>query len=166
MSGQIVIHDQDIVSAFHEPLTPLRVRHMRPRSVARGCPLRRWSPRSCSRTPRVRGGRQDVGGWKLTCHHVPHAANADRYPTVAWKLTRSGRRLVYAPDVATPTSALREFARAAGLLIVDGATYRRRIFTHLRIDEDLPEICDWPVGRILLTQIGKSCPPMTSWGWW
>lgn len=31
-------------------------------------------------------------------------------------------------------------------------------FTHLRIDEDLPEIYRWPVDRVYLTQIGKSAP--------
>lgn len=43
-------------------------------------------------------------------------------------------------------------------MVVDGATYERRIFSHLRIDDDLPEICRWPVERIYLTQIGKSAP--------
>jgi len=105
------------------------------------------------------GDRRRIGDWTVTCHEVPHAARPDNYPTVAWKLTRTGHRLVYVSDVARPTAELREFSRDAGLLIVDGATHRRRIFTHLRIDHDLPEICDWPVERILLTQIGKSCPP-------
>ena len=43
--------------------------------------------------------------------------------------------------------------------MIDGATYGRRIFTHLRIDDDLPSICEWEVDRIFLTQIGRSAPP-------
>ena len=110
------------------------------------------------------GDRLRVGDWTVSCHDVPHAANADRFPTVGWKLTVTGHRVVYAPDVASPTPGLREFARHAGLLIIDGATCGRRIFTHLRIEEDLPAICGWPVERILLTQIGRSCPPHSELG--
>lgn len=105
------------------------------------------------------GDRRTIGGWTVTCLRVPHAADEAAYPTVAWKLTRSGHRFVYSSDVAIPTDALRDFCRNAGLLAIDGATYGRRIFTHLRIDEDLEDICTWPVGRILLTQLGRSCPP-------
>jgi phosphoribosyl 1,2-cyclic phosphodiesterase len=105
------------------------------------------------------GDRTRVAGWTVTCTEVPHAADPERFPTVAWRLTRTGFTLVYASDVAAPTAELRRFSRGADLLVIDGATYRRRIFTHLRIDEDLPEICRWPVGRILLTQIGRSAPP-------
>lgn len=47
----------------------------------------------------------------------------------------------------------------ADALVVDGATWGRRIFTHVRMDEDLPVICDWEVGRIWLTQIGRIAPP-------
>lgn len=66
--------------------------------------------------------------------------------------------IVYASDVAQPTPNLARFARGADLLVIDGATYRRTIFTHLRIDRDLPTMCRWDVGRILLTQIGRSAP--------
>ena len=66
---------------------------------------------------------------------------------------------VYASDVARLTPRLREFSRGAAILVLDGSTYGRRIFTHLRIDEDLAAACEWPVERILLTQIGRSVPP-------
>ena len=104
------------------------------------------------------GDRARLAGWTVSCRSVPHAHDPDRYPTVAWRLTSSGHSVVYASDVARPTGALREFARSASLLVIDGATYKRRIFSHLRIDEDLSEVCGWPVDRIYLTQIGKSAP--------
>jgi hypothetical protein len=67
--------------------------------------------------------------------------------------------VVYASDVAFLTPELARFARGATVLAADGATWRRRIFTHLRIDEDLPELCLWKIEQILLTQIGRSAPP-------
>lgn len=105
------------------------------------------------------GDRTRIASWTVTCREVPHASGRDRFPTVAWKLTRSGHRVVYASDVARPVAELGEFASGASVLVLDGATYRRRIFSHLRIDEDLPVACRWRVERILLTQIGRSAPP-------
>jgi hypothetical protein len=99
-----------------------------------------------------------VAEWEIRAIEVPHARDPE-VPTFAWRLVRSGHRLVYASDVAAPTRALERFASGATVFVVDGATYGRRIFSHLRIDEDLPEICDWDVARILLTQIGRSAPP-------
>lgn len=89
---------------------------------------------------------------------VPHARDPD-VPTLAWRIVDGPRRVVYASDVARPDRRLERFTRGADALIVDGATYRRRIFSHLRIDEDLPTICRWDVRQILLTQIGRSAPP-------
>lgn len=107
----------------------------------------------------VPGDRTRIGGWTISCAAVPHAADEERFPTVAWRLTRSGRSLVYASDVARPTTALRDLARGAAVLVLDAATYRRRVFSHLRIDEDLPIACRWRIERILLTQMGRSVPP-------
>lgn len=104
------------------------------------------------------GARARIGNWTLSCRGVPHAGDSHRYPTVAWRLTSGGCSLVYASDVARPGPGLRRFSRDARVLVIDGATYKRRIFSHLRIDEDLPEVCSWPVGRIFLTQIGRSAP--------
>lgn len=103
--------------------------------------------------------RRRIAGWTASCIAVPHAPDETRFPTYAWKLTQRGRRLVYASDVAALTRDLARFCRGIDLLVIDGATYRRRIFSHLRIDADLPRLCDWPVDRILLTQIGRSVPP-------
>ena len=46
---------------------------------------------------------------------------------------------------------LRDLADRADLLLLDGAMYRRAIFSHLRIDEAVPVVCGWRVQRILLT---------------
>jgi phosphoribosyl 1,2-cyclic phosphodiesterase len=120
---------------------------------------RRFGPlENCELRPFEPGDRTRIAGWTLSCRAVPHAGDADRYPTVAWRLTTSGRSVAYASDLARPTIELREFARSAAVLVVDGATSERRIFSHLRIDEDLPDLCEWPVDRIYLTQIGKSAP--------
>jgi hypothetical protein len=78
---------------------------------------------------------------------------------MAWRIDDGRAVVVYASDVCTPVDELRSLCAGADALIVDGATWRRRIFTHLRIDEDLPTICGWDVGHIWLTQIGRSAPP-------
>lgn len=106
-------------------------------------------------TPRE---RLEVAGWTVSPTLVPHARDPDRFPTYAWKLDRAGRAVVYASDLARPTPELEDHCRGVDVLVVDGATYARRIFTHLRIDVDLPQLCRWDVGRIYLTQIGRSAP--------
>jgi hypothetical protein len=35
----------------------------------------------------------------------------------------------------------------------------RTLFSHLTIDRELPVLCGWRVGRILLTQVGKTAAP-------
>jgi hypothetical protein len=112
----------------------------------------------CELVAVVPGRRFRLGGWRIDAIVVPHARER-RFPTYAWRLRDGEVTIVYASDVARPTSALRRFARGASLLVIDGATWGRRIFSHLRIDADLPELCTWPVDRILLTQIGRSVPP-------
>jgi ribonuclease BN (tRNA processing enzyme) len=87
---------------------------------------------------------------------VPHAPGVTTY---AWRLAGGGRTIVYASDVARLTPALARFAAGADVLVIDGAMWRRTLYTHLRIDEALPRLCRWPVGAILLTQIGRSAPP-------
>jgi hypothetical protein len=104
------------------------------------------------------GRRLRLGGWRIDAIVVPHARER-RFRTYAWRLRDGDVTIVYASDVARPTPALRRFARGASLLVIDGATWGRRIFSHLRIDADLPEVCTWPVDRIVLTQIGRSAPP-------
>lgn len=104
------------------------------------------------------GQARSVHGWMLTGIEVPHDRRPT-YPTMAWRLEADGRSVVYASDLARPTSTLATLCRGAHALVLDGATWRRRIYSHLRIDEDLSAVCGWDVGRIWLTQIGRSAPP-------
>ena len=101
------------------------------------------------------GRRFAIGSLTVRAVSVPHARDT---PTLAWRIGDSDRALVYASDVARLTSQLARAADAAQLLIVDGAMWRRSLYTHLRIDHAVPELCRWPVGRIVLTQIGRSAP--------
>lgn len=55
--------------------------------------------------------------------------------------------------------ALQRFSEQADVLVIDGAMWRRRLFAHLTIDRELPQLCGWRVRRILLTQIGRTAPP-------
>ena len=105
----------------------------------------------------VRPGRaRRLGPLAVTAVGVPHARDV---PTVAWRLRTGGRTLVYASDVAEITEELERFCRGASLLVIDGAMWRRRLYTHLTIDRVLPRLCEWPVERIVLTQIGRTAPP-------
>jgi phosphoribosyl 1,2-cyclic phosphodiesterase len=112
----------------------------------------------CDFVPVGEDERRRLGSWTLTAHQVPHALEA-RYPTFAWKLRRGKKALVYASDVARLTAELERFSRGAAILVIDGAMWGRRLFSHLTIDEALPELCRWNVGQIVLTQIGKTVPP-------
>jgi phosphoribosyl 1,2-cyclic phosphodiesterase len=112
----------------------------------------------CQLTPVTPGRRVRLPSLDVTALEVPHDPDP-AYPTVAWRLTSKGRALVYASDVASLPARLARFSAGADVLVMDGATYGRGIFTHLRIDRDLPAICRWQVDRVLLTQIGRSAPP-------
>jgi ribonuclease BN (tRNA processing enzyme) len=112
----------------------------------------------CAFVPVREGQRRRLGALSFTGLTVPHARER-RHPTYAWRIRAGGRTLVYASDVARLTPGLRRFSRGADLLVVDGAMWRRRLFSHLTIDAELPEVCRWPVRRLLLTQLGKSLPP-------
>jgi phosphoribosyl 1,2-cyclic phosphodiesterase len=112
----------------------------------------------CAFTPVAEGQRRRLGSLALTPLTVPHARER-RYPTYAWRISAGKSTLVYASDVARLTPRLRRFSRGGNVLVIDGAMWRRRLFSHLTIDAELPGLCQWPVGRILLTQIGKSLPP-------
>src|SRR5581483_4087629 len=106
----------------------------------------------CAFVPVREGERPRLGPATLTALRVPHARER-RFPTYAWRITAGGRRLVYASDVARLTPQLRRLCRGAALLVIDGAMWGRRLFSHLTIDLELPELCGWPVDRVLLTQI-------------
>jgi phosphoribosyl 1,2-cyclic phosphate phosphodiesterase len=112
----------------------------------------------CRFVPTPSSSRRRLEEWTVDALEVPHAREP-HVPTYAWRLRIPGVSVVYASDVAVLTRDLERFARGAAVLVADGATWRRRIFTHLRIDEDVPKLCRWEVGQILLTQIGRSAPP-------
>ena len=112
----------------------------------------------CRFVPVSPGGRRRLGDCTIRAVGVPHARER-RFPTFAWRLAAGGRTLVYASDIARLTPELERFAEGADLLVIDGAMWRRTIFSHLTIDTTLPTLCRWRVGRIALTQIGKTVPP-------
>jgi phosphoribosyl 1,2-cyclic phosphodiesterase len=111
----------------------------------------------CRFVPFAEGERGHVGPFAVSALTVPHAREP-RFRTFAWKLRAGSVDLVYASDVAVLTAALRRFCRGARVLVIDGALWQRTMFAHLTIDRALPELCSWPVGRILLTQIGRGVP--------
>jgi phosphoribosyl 1,2-cyclic phosphate phosphodiesterase len=104
------------------------------------------------------GSARGLGRWTVTALGVPHAREPHR-PTFAWRLRDDTGSIVYASDVACLTAQLRRFASGASLLVIDGAMWGRKLFSHLTIDAELPGLCDWDVETILLTQIGKTLPP-------
>ena len=105
----------------------------------------------------VRPGRPFTVGRLTICGVlVPHARDT---PTLAWRIADGRRTVVYASDVAALTAELEHAATGAALLVIDGAMWKRSLYTHLRIDRAVPELCRWPVERIMLTQIGRSAPP-------
>jgi phosphoribosyl 1,2-cyclic phosphodiesterase len=106
--------------------------------------------------PHVMRGALDWRGVRITALAVPHARDCT---TLAWRLDRGGRSLVYASDVARLTPRLAAFSAGCDLLVLDGATWVRRIFTHLEIRATAPIVARWPVGRVVFTQLGRSTPP-------
>src|ERR671936_292165 len=88
---------------------------------------------------------------------LPHAREAE-VPTYAYRIDCGGT-LVYASDVARLTAELRGVCAGADILVIDGAMWRRKLFSHLTIDAELSELCRWEPARILLTQIGRTAPP-------
>lgn len=112
----------------------------------------------CRFSPTAEGARRRVGGFGITAITVPHASDPG-CPTYAWKLRVGTTTIVYASDVARLTVELERFCRNATVLVLDGAMWRRRLFSHLTINDALPQVCAWSVERIVLTQIGRSAPP-------
>ncbi len=98
----------------------------------------------------------NIGSWKISAYQVPHSKDP-RFPAFSWQI-KGLKTFVFASDISELTKGFKKFCQGADVLIIDGATWKRKIFTHLRIDKDLPELCRWNVGKIILTQIGKSVP--------
>jgi phosphoribosyl 1,2-cyclic phosphodiesterase len=98
-----------------------------------------------------------IGGLDVVALEVPHAREA-RFRTYAWRFGDGASSVVYASDVARLEPALRRLSDGAEMLVIDGAMWRRSLFAHLTADRALPKLCTWRVGRILLTQIGRTAP--------
>jgi phosphoribosyl 1,2-cyclic phosphodiesterase len=98
-----------------------------------------------------------IGPFSVSAVEVPHAREAE-VPTYAYRIDCGGT-LVYASDVARLTTDLRGVCAGADMLVIDGAMWRRKLFSHLTIDAELSELCRWEPARILLTQIGRTAPP-------
>lgn len=94
-------------------------------------------------------------GFQLRALVVPHARDCT---TLAWRIECGARTIVYASDVARLTPRLAAFCAGCDLLVLDGAMWRRRIYTHLEIRSTVPMLARWPVRRVLFTQLGKSTP--------
>jgi phosphoribosyl 1,2-cyclic phosphate phosphodiesterase len=98
-----------------------------------------------------------VGPFTVSAIAVPHALEVD-IPTYAYRV-ESGSTLVYASDVAELTTDLRAACDGADTLVVDGAMWGRRLFSHLTIDAELEELCRRSPQQLVLTQIGRTVPP-------
>jgi len=104
------------------------------------------------------GEHRRVGSLSVGAVSVPHARDP-RFETFAWRVASGTRSLVYASDVAYLTPELERLCADATLLVLDGAMWRKRLFSHLTIDQSLPTVCSWPVDSIIITQIGRTAPP-------
>lgn len=110
----------------------------------------------CQFYPVTTGQTIRLNSWTITPLLIPHSKDP-KFPTFAWKLKKN-QITIYASDMAELTKEFKKFCQEADYLIIDGATWKRKIYSHLRVDKDLPEICRLGVNQIMLTQIGKSAP--------
>jgi phosphoribosyl 1,2-cyclic phosphodiesterase len=86
---------------------------------------------------------------------VPHARDCT---TFAWRIECGNASIVYASDVARLTRPLEMLCDHCDLLVLDGAMWRRRLYTHLEIAATVQVVKRWSARRILFTQLGRSTP--------
>lgn len=86
---------------------------------------------------------------------VPHARDCT---TFAWRIECGGASIVYASDVARLTRPLEKLCTHCDLLVLDGAMWRRQLYTHLEIAATVRVVKHWSARRILFTQLGRSTP--------
>jgi phosphoribosyl 1,2-cyclic phosphodiesterase len=94
---------------------------------------------------------------------VPHAPDCT---TFAWRIEHGSASLVYASDVARLTRSLEALCDDCDLLVLDGAMWRRRLYTHLEIGAAVSIVRRWAARRILFTQLGRSTPDHASLDRW
>lgn len=116
----------------------------------------KFKPTHIKLIPVKDGQTLTFGEINITAYDIPHAMDP-KFPMFAYKITNK-KTVVYASDMAKITPKFKKVCDGAEILIVDGAMYKKRMFTHLRIDEDLPKLCKLNVKKIILTQIGASAP--------
>ena len=104
------------------------------------------------------GRSRRIGALAVSPIVVPHARDP-RFTTYAWRVSAGARSVVYASDIAYLTPELEALCTGATVLVLDGAMWRGRLFSHLAIDQALPTACSWAVDSIILTQIGRTAPP-------
>ncbi len=105
------------------------------------------------------GEQRVIGDFRICAIEVPHALS-ENFPTFAWKIEdKLKKTIVYASDIGLITTSFSRFCQNIDLLILDGAMWEKKIFSHIRIDQELKEICTWDIKKILLTHIGKTAPP-------
>jgi len=104
------------------------------------------------------GRSRRIGALTVSRIVVPHARDP-RFTTYAWRVSAGVRSVVYASDIAYLTPELEAFCAGATILVLDGAMWRGRLFSHLATDQALPTACSWAVDSIILTQIGRTAPP-------
>lgn len=109
---------------------------------------------------KISNGEQLIlGDFCIYAIEVPHA-RSNNFPTFAWKIEdKLKKTIVYASDIAIITKSFARFCQNIDLLIIDGAMWKKKIFSHIRIDQEIKQMCTWNVEKIFLTHIGKTAPP-------
>lgn len=98
-----------------------------------------------------------LGDLIITPFKVAHSIQPG-FPTLGFHFLLNGKKLVYVSDTGGWNKKAARLMKNADILVLDGAMWDKKMIAHLDIKEILPEICKWPVSRIIFTQIGKTCP--------
>lgn len=98
-----------------------------------------------------------LGDLIITSFKVSHSIQSG-FPTLGFHFFLNGKKLVYVSDTSGWNRKTERLLKNADILIIDGATWGKKMIAHLDIKEVLPKICKWPVKKIIFTQIGKTAP--------
>jgi ribonuclease BN (tRNA processing enzyme) len=105
----------------------------------------------------VSGKKIEFRGLKVLPILIPHSLQPN-FPTLAFKIKIDKKTIIYASDVGKITKNFWREIQGANILIIDGAMWKKKIKSHLEVGETLLKICRAKVGKIYLTQIGRTCP--------